>query len=663
MMRYLKRHLKVQPGYGIYLLTMVLSIIIFYVFNALRDSTMIDLLSGYSGNYVIYVELMDQLMQAISIIVVLIFVLLITYGGSIMFKRRSKEFALRLLNGQNQGHLLMMITKEQLVVDALALLIGLGIGILMSQMINVMVFYLFGENINILGFTISISALKDTLVLSMIMMVLSLVIEGIMIYRCQLDTLLHHETKSLRHRIPIGFAIIIAIISMSGLTIAYRLIFDLRFLSNDISVLLIPIGLGILSTYGLFKSIPLLVLSWSRHIQWFNQGIRFYTIKSAMVNLSHHAGIYAVVCLTLFLSLCAFGVAMGINSTYGDALDHAMQSDVMIKRYMDEDGNIIPVDTFLLDNGIDLNDFDDSVCLTVYDDVTLNYGLLSGGSYDQIIEEIPGFDMDTEVDIITMDDYNKISQFLNQDGVVLPSNSYAIAVNADTLDRMQPIANLMLQANQTLSIGSTNLYRGTDRILDHGYTTMGNGTDILLVVNMNPSSLHPYASYFVANYKYGINHDQQLVKLFETGPYTRFEARSSLLNQADMLAMVMAVVGIYLGMALSLACGALIALKTISDTLDHKNDYQAIYKIGYSQPNGLGHGLNHLLMAFGTPLVLALIHSIVGLKFVEFITNGILVSASLVVYGFTMLILLIYLIYMLFTIMIQRRIIIKTIHG
>ena len=63
MMRYFKRHLKVQPGYGIYLLTMVLSIIIFYVFNALRDSTMIDLLSGYSGDYVIYVELMDQLMH------------------------------------------------------------------------------------------------------------------------------------------------------------------------------------------------------------------------------------------------------------------------------------------------------------------------------------------------------------------------------------------------------------------------------------------------------------------------------------------------------------------------------------------------------------------------------------------------------------------------
>lgn len=663
MMRYVKRYFKVQPGYGIYLLTLVLSIVIFYVFNALNDGTMIDLLMQYQGDYAIYVQLLDQLMQGISIVVLLIFVLLIGYGGSIIFKRRASEFALRMLNGQSYPSLVAMLVKEHLLIDSIALVLGLTIGILFSQLINMLIIHLFNGNINLLGFTVSIHALKSTLVLTLCMMVLSLLIQCIMIHGLNLNTLLHHAVKSMRSRLPLPLALIIAILSISGLTMAYSLIFDLHFLSNDINVLLIPISLGIITTYGLFKSIPLLVLWLSNHIVSLNHGIRFYMIKSAMMNLSHHAGIYSLVCLTLFLSLCAFGVATGINTTYGESLDHAMKTDVMIKRYSDENGNVESMDSFLQANGIHLDEFDAYASIYIYDDPLLTYGTLANDAYDTILDDVPNFDMDTEVDIITMEDFNTISGLTHEISLDLPYGSYAIAVNSDVMEMMEPIALQMVQANPSIKVGDVELERGYDHVLNHGYTTMGNGTDILLVVNMDVSSLQPYASYFLANYHSGINHDQYLNTLFQNGPYTRFDSRQDTLNQADMLAMVMAVVGIYLAMALSLSCGALIALKTLSYTLDRKNEYRSIYKIGYSRQNCMMYGLNHILIAFGLPLLLALIHNYKGLKFVEFISNGILVASSFAVYGITMFILVIYLIYMAMTAIVQRGIISKALYD
>ena len=303
MMRPLNRRFLSHKGYGIYLLTMVLSIIIFYIFNALSDADMIHLLSASGGDYMIYVDLMALLMRSLSVVVMIIFMVLIVYGGAFMFKRRSKEFALLLLNGIAYGALLKQLIKEVTTITVIALVIGLTVGITISQLINILVVAGFGVDVNLLGFTISWSSLCYTLVLTIGMMGLSLIIQYRMIKRVELISLLQHHSKILHSHLSLGSSIVMMVVSTMVLWVAYYLIFDIRFLSHDISILLIPIALGIVSTYGLFKSAPIVILAVLKRIPSFRYGIHFYPLKSILVNISRQGAMYALVCITLFLSL------------------------------------------------------------------------------------------------------------------------------------------------------------------------------------------------------------------------------------------------------------------------------------------------------------------------------------------------------------------------
>ena len=336
MMRPLNRRFLSHKGYGIYLLTMVLSIIIFYIFNALSDADMVHLLSASGGDYMIYVDLMALLMRSLSVVVMIIFMVLIVYGGAFMFKRRSKEIALLLLNGIAYGALLKQLIKDVTTITVIALVIGLTVGITISQLINILVVAGFGVDVNLLGFTISWSALCYTLVLTIGMMVLSLIIQYRMIKRVELISLLQHHSKILHSHLSLGSSIVMMVVSTMVLWIAYYLIFDIRFLSHDISILLIPIALGIVSTYGLFKSAPIVILAVLKWIPSFRYGIHFYPLKSILVNITRQGAMYALVCITLFLSLSCFGVAMGLRSSYMDTLNTEMAFDMTIKRYQND---------------------------------------------------------------------------------------------------------------------------------------------------------------------------------------------------------------------------------------------------------------------------------------------------------------------------------------
>lgn len=657
MIKPLTRRFVSNKGYGIYLFTMVLSIIIFYIFNALSDATMLDLLSTSSGDYVIYVELMALLMHALSVVVMIIFVVLIVYGGAFMFKRRSKEFALLLLNGIAYKALLKQLIQEVGVMTIIALSIGLTIGIGLSQLINILVVAGFGVDVNLLGFTISWSALGYTVVLTITMMVISLFIQYRMIKKVRLVSLLQYRLRVVHTHLSFGFSLVITVVSTILLVVAYRLIFDIRFLSHDISILLIPICLGIISTYGLFKAVPIVIVTLLKHIPSVHYGIHFYPLKSILVNISAQAAMYALVCITLFLSLSFFGVAMGLRSSYIDTLDQAMPFDMTIKRYGDDQYMVQPVDEVLVENGYDLNQLRSYESIIIYDDAQMTYGNLLKDQIESYRAQYPNFDFDTEADIVTLDDYNRIMQASGYPLLDIPVNSYAIALDEQAYGLYGDMVETMLDENGSLTIGQTILIKGDDTIVEHGYSTISNGTTIQLIVNMDEASLHPYASYMVANYKDGSNQDAPLSHALANGPYTRMDSRLGTLNSAAMLGIVMAFVGLYIGVALTLTCGALVALKQLSDALDEKTSIDHIYRIGYGLTTCMRITTIKTMIAFSAPLVLSLVHTSVGLNFVSFITNGILMNGNGSVYGFTMLILCIYLIYFAITIHRKRSIV------
>lgn len=115
--------------YSVYFLTLAFASCLLYSFTA-------------SGDYLLALDLTDQqrgiygaasgIMQAFSVFSVLVFLFLVVYANRFILRRRSREFAMYGLLGLSSGRTMRILTYESCVVGLLALVIGIGAGVLLS---------------------------------------------------------------------------------------------------------------------------------------------------------------------------------------------------------------------------------------------------------------------------------------------------------------------------------------------------------------------------------------------------------------------------------------------------------------------------------------------------------------------------------------------------
>ena len=120
----------------------------------------------------------------------------------------------------------------------------------------------------------------------------------------------------------------------------------------------------------------------------------------------------------------------------------------------------------------------------------------------------------------------------------------------------------------------------------------------------------------------------------------------------------MTFLGMYTGLIFLIACGALLALKELSDSVDSISRYDMLRKLGVEDKSISGSLFIQTLIFFLLPLILACIHSIFGMKFAKLIlevfgSDKILLS----VLSTSAIIILIYGGYMLITYFCSRSII------
>lgn len=115
--------------YSVYFLTLAFASCLLYSFTA-------------SGDYLLALDLTEQqrgiygaasgIMQAFSVFSVLVFLFLVVYANRFILRRRSREFAMYGLLGLSSGRTMRILTYESCVVGLLALVVGIGAGVLLS---------------------------------------------------------------------------------------------------------------------------------------------------------------------------------------------------------------------------------------------------------------------------------------------------------------------------------------------------------------------------------------------------------------------------------------------------------------------------------------------------------------------------------------------------
>ena len=80
-------------------------------------------------------------------------------------------------------------------------------------------------------------------------------------------------------------------------------------------------------------------------------------------------------------------------------------------------------------------------------------------------------------------------------------------------------------------------------------------------------------------------------------------------------------VGLYLGIVFALASGTVLAIEQLSESSDNKERYRILGQLGASKPMVNRSLLVQIGITFMFPLIVALIHSFVALKEINYIIN------------------------------------------
>ena len=148
----LKNLKKSVRDYAIYFLTLVLGVAIFYVFNAIEDQTVMLEITATARELI---NLMLGVLSGVSVFVAFILGFLIIYASRFLMKRRGREFAIYMTLGMGKGQISRLLLTETLMIGIVSLVVGLVLGVGLSQIMSALVVNMFQGDMTEYGFVFS----------------------------------------------------------------------------------------------------------------------------------------------------------------------------------------------------------------------------------------------------------------------------------------------------------------------------------------------------------------------------------------------------------------------------------------------------------------------------------------------------------------------------
>ena len=236
--------------YAIYFFTLILGVAIFYVFNAIDSQTVMINVSSSTKEII---QLMNQMLSGVSVFVSFILGFLIIYASRFLIRRRNREFGIYLTLGMSKRKISAILLIETLLIGVLSLVVGLGLGVVLSQFMSLLVANMFEADLTNFQFVFSSSACIKTLGYFSIMYLVVMIFNTVNISRCKLIDLIQANRKSEKVKMKNPYVcIVVFIISAIFLGYAYwRVTGDVESMAYAGEILVI-MAIGAISTFFIF---------------------------------------------------------------------------------------------------------------------------------------------------------------------------------------------------------------------------------------------------------------------------------------------------------------------------------------------------------------------------------------------------------------------------
>ncbi len=652
-----------MSDYAVYFVTLIIGISVFYVFNAISDQKVV--LSIYKNDYSI-IDLLRNIISVASVIVSVVLAFLVVYASNFLIRRRKKEFGVYMLLGMGKKKIAGILTMETVIIGIISLVVGLGIGIILSQGMSILVAKLFEADMSKFEFEVSVSAVVKTLLYFLVVYAFVLLLDMFMIGKSSLIRLLNAERRSEKRTVKNPYVcVIVFIVAAVVLGHAYYRVTASPENIDTQAALLIEILKGIVSTFLIFWSLSgfLIFVAQLRKKSYY-KGINVFTTKeiSSRINTNVLAG--SIICLLLFLTICIFSSSFSINNSLNENAKTLMPADVQFHNYvnMDDEENVgdqkTPISEYLKRKKVDLNMFRESVEVLLY---------MYQEEDESVYNEVGGGNVFTTGAILLQSDYNKVAAFNGLDPVSLEKDEYVIVANYDYIVSEW---NKRMLAGQKIRLAGKEYHPASSECVN-GFLEMSanpsnSGFTVVPDEAFSDERLMPYSWFYIANYDEnydkGVDYVEQFLnsKKFKKslGSHVYVETREYILAQSISLSSLIVFLGLYLGIIFLLASSALLSLKELTQAADNRDKYAILRKIGIDEKMINRSLFRQNAIFFGLPLGLAVIHSVFGIQVCTYILevfgkSGLTQAIVLTAVG----LLIIYMIYFIITYRCSRRII------
>lgn len=543
--------------YLVYLLTLTLGVTVFYAFNTI--SMQVDI-AGIDEKGL--AQVMGSMLGGLTYFLAGVIAFLMVYANNFIMKRRKKEFGLYQVLGMGRGRVATIMALETVIVSVVAFVVGIVLGVGLSQLMTFFTASLFKTQIANFHFFFSVHAFNLTLACMLVMFVLTLLLNLRAVRRTKLIELMGAERRneSIKTRNPwIAIAIFAVGVVLVGVAY-YRLLRDgfpltatdskLQEAMNQFGITTAMVTVGTFALFWGLSGMLIKLLQSLRGVYW--RGLNMFTVRQLAAKVNTVCFSMGVIAMLLFLAITSVTCGMSIANVMNENLERYNPVDVSqtyvyytpdtfdyYKEYVnpsDEADRMVPADTTVdlypawhgRDSSADNNDetgkkvdIADVAGEHVQIDSYLSYPF--GGSNPSVTpsemckimgEKLPkafgGSNADTMGLFVTpASQYNKLRQMMGEEPVHIGHDQYLLT--CDMGGELVDLYTKYMAGGHALTLGGHTLKPATDKSDEDtaaiANSAMGSNPGTVVVADelLSQLNLQPYSSSLLVNYKQGMD--------------------------------------------------------------------------------------------------------------------------------------------------------------
>lgn len=635
--------------YSIYFLTLTLAVCIFYSFNSVGAQNAILELNKNAT----FILTLNKLIAGTSVFVSFVLGGLIIYANNFIIKKRKKELGIYMILGMPKRKISKILILETLIIGLLSLMVGILLGIIVSQGLSILVANILSVDLNKYKFVISLSAIIKSVVYFGIIYVMVMIFNQFTITKYKLIDMLNAAKKNEEVKLKNSFVSVLTfILSVMLLVIAYARILKSG-LNAENTELVVTIVMGVIATLLFFFSLSNFFI----HIVQKNKRIYFKDINifvlrqiNNKVNTSFLS--MTVICLMLFLTITLLFTAFDLkgtidrNSAGNKAFD---ASAFLVVNDETTDIKVNDIEEYLNDINFKFEPYEKHSFYSEYKLTITIEDLLSKYLSEQEQIDLKKNYLDGAISALKISDYNSIIGLNGQGAIDLKENEVIVVSNYERVNSALPE---YMKNEETINIDDKTYTIKNESAIDENIKNAGGSKFFYLIIpdQFSGNLQLEFTSFNVVYEKrYTEKSEEKFSTLFNNLSKDKYRdispalvignTKNQIQDKENGLAAILVFLGLFLGLIFIISSAAVMALQQLSDASDSLERYKSLKQIGVTEKLINKAILKQSLIYFLVPLGLAVIHSIIGISAVReifsFHYQSIVVSSLflIIIYG------------------------------